>query len=145
MSNDVLTGTYVSMKTLKTDNTIRIEVELDCTIAEAAPFLEQGAVFAIARITPDAAQANQVNESVKGGPLSKNAAMLCRDEKFQKWVSKTKRGEDGFLLFACSELGAKRFILNYCEIYSRAELDHDKDAAERYEQLKKSYYDDVGF
>ena len=86
MSKDVLTGTYVSMKTLKTDNTIRIEVELDCTIAEAAPFLEQGAVFAIARIKPDASQKNQVNESVKGGPLSKNAAMLCRDETFQEWI-----------------------------------------------------------
>ena len=144
MSKDVLTGTYVSMKTLKTDNTIRIEVELDCTIAEAAPFLEQGAVFAIARIKPDASQKNQVNESVKGGPLSKNAAMLCRDEKFQEWAGEqTEFGNWGTYLR--DETGARYLILNHCEIESRAELDHDKDAAERYEQLKKSYYDDVGF
>ena len=144
MNNDVLTGTYVSMKTLKTDNTIRIEVELDCTIAEAAPFLEQGAVYAIARITPDASQKKQVNESVKGGPLSKNAAMLCRDEKFQKWANY----QDSFgrcFSYSVGEKGSRRLILDHCGVESRANLDHDKDAAERYEILKNAYYDEVGF
>ena len=144
MSKDILTGTYVSMKTLKTDNTIRIEVELDCTIAEAAPFLEQGAVFAITRLTPEASKKNQINEALKGGPLSKNAAMLCRDEKFQEWVGEqTEFGNWG--TYGRDETGARYLILDHCKIESRAELDHDKDAAERYEHLKKFYYHEVGF
>jgi hypothetical protein len=65
----------------------------------------------------------------KGGPISKNAARLCQDPWFQQWAVKgTHRAPCG--------VTAKERLYEYCDIESRAELDHDPEAAQRYEEMK---------
>ncbi len=68
---------------------------------------------------------------LKGGPLSKEAAGLCKNPDFQWWV--VPKG------FEQTEEGAREFICLQCTIMSRAELDHDNDAAQEFEFVKASF------
>lgn len=63
----------------------------------------------------------------KGGPISKDAAMLCQDEKANDYA--TILGHKGF----------KELLYARCCIESRAELDHDKAAAAEYEKIKAQF------
>lgn len=66
-------------------------------------------------------------ESIRGGELCRAAAIRCNDRMFQRWVHAVQ-GQAGWATQAeCAE-----FIRSKCRIESRAELDHDKAAAERY-------------
>ena len=56
-------------------------------------------------------------EKPKGGPLAKLAGMWCNDPQFQQWLGVTN-----------ADAAAKE-IYQRCGISSRAELDHDQDAA----------------
>jgi hypothetical protein len=63
----------------------------------------------------------------KGGPLSKAAAMLCQDDKANEYAGIL--GHKDF----------KELIYARCCIQSRAELDHDKEAAKEYESIKSQF------
>ena len=63
----------------------------------------------------------------KGGPISKDAAMLCQDDKANEFAR--NEGYDSF----------KDMIYGYCGITSRAELDHHRYAKNGYEALKNSF------
>jgi hypothetical protein len=66
----------------------------------------------------------------KGGPLSRLAGRWCNDEAFQKWI--TPLGE-----IECrgdSETAAA-LVRTLCGVKSRAEIDHDPKAAEKFERL----------
>ena len=63
-------------------------------------------------------------EKPKGGAVSKNAGMLCQDPQANDYAA--RRGYKDF----------KAMIYDKCCIESRAELDHDQMAAQRYEFLK---------
>lgn len=63
----------------------------------------------------------------KGGPISKAAGMLCQDEKATEYA----------LIIGYKDF--KEAIYARCGINSRAELDHDPFAAERYEELKSGF------
>ena len=66
-------------------------------------------------------------EKPKGGPLSKAAAMLCQDDKANEYA--------GIL----GHTDFKELIYARCCIQSRAELDHDKEAAKEYESIKSQF------
>ena len=53
----------------------------------------------------------------KGGELAKWAGILCNDEEFQKWIG------------IRDAKAAREKILTQCGVHSRADLDHDRDAA----------------
>jgi len=69
-----------------------------------------------------------VPEKPKGGPISKNAGMKCQESEVNAFAV-----AQGFSDF-------KAMIYRCCKVKSRAELDHNKQAAKDYEDLKHRYY-----
>ena len=68
----------------------------------------------------------------KGGQLSKDAAMLCRNNDFQSFTH-YRTGKPA------SEANARLYILEFCGISSRAELDHTQAAKNSFKQMFKDY------
>ena len=64
----------------------------------------------------------------KGGPISKNAGMLCREKEANNFA--VAQNFDDF----------KDMIYKRCNITSRAELDHNEKAAKAYENVKHRYF-----
>lgn len=63
-----------------------------------------------------------------GGPISKNAGMMCQEDEANLFAQ--AQNFDDF----------KAMIYMVCEVKSRAELDHNQDAADKYEKLKHRYF-----
>lgn len=62
----------------------------------------------------------------KGGALSRVAAMMCQNAKFQRWVaSRIGAAPQG----VAPSQHAAQFVRDVCGISSRAELDHNARAA----------------
>lgn len=70
-------------------------------------------------------------ETVKGGPKSQRAGALCADASFQRFVASHNREAMNGKLRATPDQCAD-FIRTKCRIASRAELDHDPAAWERF-------------
>jgi hypothetical protein len=64
----------------------------------------------------------------KGGPISKNAGMLCQEPEANAFA--VAQGYEDM----------QRMIYTKCAISSRAELDHNESAAQVYESLKHRFY-----
>lgn len=72
-------------------------------------------------------------EPVKGGPISKNAGMICQDQQFQRFLQAKFQTK-------CQDAEtAGDLVRQYCQIDSRAMLDHDPGAREHYEELKREF------
>lgn len=62
----------------------------------------------------------------KGAALSRAAAMMCNGAKFQRWVvSRVGAAPDG----VSAQQHAAQFVRDVCGITSRADLDHNAEAA----------------
>lgn len=119
------------------DGSLRIEVEVEPKDAQAAfaLFGRPGAPMALAALKEGyAAVGNEPKspkpeEKPKGGLLSQWAAMRCAEEPFQKWIASEYPAafED---IEGPPLVRAAILIRKICSIRSRAELDHDTDAAE---------------
>ena len=76
----------------------------------------------------------------KGGPRSKHAARLCQNDRFLWWLTmQVKAGElaaaePGGFTEALGPAEAAEWMRKTCEIDTRAQLDHDPAALERFEQ-----------
>ena len=79
----------------------------------------------------DQAKRRQMEEATKGGALSKHAARLCRDSEFQRWIAEA----EGMDCADVDERFAAEWVRGTCEVDTRAKLDHDARAAQRYENL----------
>ena len=79
-------------------------------------------------------------EKPKGGSLSKSAARICEQPAFHTFVADRMRA--AFMPWPSnlsnSDVSAK-FMRSYCEINSRAELDHNPEAEARLKQLMKEF------
>ena len=126
----------VSLKTMA-DGTLRISFDIEPMHAQDAfrLFAAPGTPAAIAALAVGYAAVGEPKpeplcepEKPKGGPLSKLAAMWCNDPEFWTWL-----GTDG-------EMGAAAYIYSVCFIKSRAELDHDVIAAEKFHRLIRGPY-----
>lgn len=90
----------------------------------------------------DAAVQAAATEAVKGGQLSKVAAMLCRDPEFRQWfcdrgLNKCRDDPLGLRDDHDSVVEALRW---HCGIESRAELDHNPEAARIFhEKIRKPW------
>lgn len=136
MSDDdqpgVVLATTSGMK-MMADGTIRISFDFEPRHGQQAfaLFGSPGSQVAVARIMPEVAQRQAQQETierekVKGGELCKLAAMFCNEPKFRDWLRLTydplpQTAED-----------AATIIRNVCKIESRAELDHNEAAAQRF-------------
>lgn len=73
----------------------------------------------------------------KGAALSRAAAMMCNGAKFQRWVvSRIGAAPDG----VSASQHAAQFIRDACGITSRAQLDHNAQAASLFhEAVRKPF------
>ncbi|SDG21807.1 hypothetical protein SAMN05216571_106138 [Onishia taeanensis] len=74
------------------------------------------------------------DKPTKGGPVARQAAMLCQDRTFRLYLDRRRRHKfglpEGDLPDGThSEQDARDWICAACGIESRAELDHDTAAA----------------
>lgn len=81
-------------------------------------------------------------EKEKGGPLSRRAAALCREEEFQLFVkaSAPVMWRDAESNCVNPVMIAREYILHVCGIQSRAELDHNEAAAKLFDRSILSPY-----
>jgi hypothetical protein len=127
----------VSLKTMA-DGTLRISFDIEPMHAQDAfrLFAAPGTPAAIAALQVGYEAKSPIipnypekdNSKPKGGALSKLAGMWCASPEFQTW-SKTNGGAD-----------ARMFMLQACEIDSRAELDHNPQAAEKFHRHIRGPY-----
>lgn len=77
----------------------------------------------------------------RGGYLAKNAALLCQNSQFRLYLDRRRAAKfdleipDG----THTEDDAREFILMACRIESRAELDHNPEAATIYRRIMHHY------
>jgi hypothetical protein len=92
--------------------------------AETAGMVLEGSLAVTAKNEPlEAPEAPRP----KGGVLARNAGMLCQDELANQWAATL-----GFH-------DLKDLIYRRCVIDSRAELDHDREAAKEFERIKSDF------
>lgn len=116
-----ISGTRRAMKEMA-DGTIRVQVDIDpsCRSAFLQLFPNIDMPVALAPLTSDFEQNQQMP---KGGELARLAGMLCQNEDFQDWCE-------------CeSAEAAAEWVREVCQVESRAELDHDPQAAHRFHSL----------
>ena len=123
----VIEAAAVSVKTMA-DNTLRLTVDIEPRHAKEAfaLFGERGTAVALAALnaTPEP-EPTQAPEALKGGELSKWAALRCQDPAFRAWLAKQGPARQDWN----TTDGAADTIRAICHITSRAELDHNKAAA----------------
>lgn len=84
--------------------------------------------FLNSRQKPAPAPPDTPIKQLKGGDLARLAGIWCNDPDFQKWI------------MAIDALSAKKKICLKCGITSRAELDHNKQAAYYFHRLIREPY-----
>lgn len=127
----------VSLKTMA-DGTLRISFDIDPANAQDAfrLFAAPGTPAAIAALQVGYAAASDTpaDDTPKGGALAKLAGMWCADETFQSWL--------GVYYVAEGDTGGRAALRLYevCDIQSRRQLDHDPEAAERFNARVRGPY-----
>ena len=102
------------------DGSLRIEVEVEPGDAQKAfaLFGMPGAPMALAALVVGHAAVKE--PELKGGPLSKAAAMLDGNPDFIEWAGNEP---------------TRTFILDFCGVSSRRELDHNHDAGKNFHSM----------
>jgi hypothetical protein len=91
--------------------------------------------------TIEAAKQSAQDETIaadkpKGGQLAKLAGMWCDDLNFWSWLTSCGWKSDGII----DDVAAKCAIYQICNINSRAELDNNPEAAEKFHRLIREPY-----
>jgi len=91
--------------------------------------------------TPVNTEQREHAEAIKGGPVSKNAAALCNDPLFLRYLGAvaTKKHKRFFEGKVITPVLAGEYIRSLCGIESRAELDHEPKAKELYDSIKSDF------
>lgn len=78
---------------------------------------------------------------VKGGHLARSAAILCQDPEFRRYLDRAQSHKGGVHIpdGTHSEEDARDLIVTACNIGSRAELDHNVQAATKFRQIKAHF------
>ena len=120
-----ISGTRRSYKELA-DGTIRVQIDIDpaCKNEFLDSFRQIDMPIALAPLVADFEQRKpEPAERPKGGELAKLAGMLCDNEMFQTFIGATD-----------AETAAE-IVRFQCGIQSRAELDHNPDAASHFHDV----------
>lgn len=115
------------------DGSLRIECEVEPRNAQAAfsLFGSPGTPMALAALKTVA----QKQEKPKGGELSKWAAMRCQEPLFQEWLKRQFSLSWEHSIGSTPTERAASTIRGVCSIDSRADLDNDQAAAQRFHEL----------
>jgi hypothetical protein len=134
-------GTFVKLGTMA-DGTPRLTLDLQCTLAEVAALgLMPGVPFGLARITNEASVVPILSNSTelekpKGGALAKLAGMWCNDPDFWAFCDSTLEASSRGM----NAEDAAGLVRRVCRIDSRAELDCDEQAADRFQKIFRLPY-----
>lgn len=135
MSTDAPGAVMGATTTVKTmaDGTLRVAIDIDPRYAQSAfsLFGAPGTPVAIARIQPAAAVAadQKPADPPKGGEKAKLAGRWCQDPTFWTWLELAGFGP------ARNATDAAESVRHACLIRSRAEIDNDPAASERFDRL----------
>lgn len=127
-------GDYVDLRFIKGRKVcqivIEIPIEAGATFVAAfgTPNPATGIPVAMARIDPNAAPER------KGGKLAMKAGILCENRAFCTFIGERLGTKE-----QASSDRAAEYIRELCQISSRAELDHDLGAAQKFKDLETSY------
>ena len=90
-----------------------------------------------------AAGGGQVNprRHIHEMPRSQQAALLCKDERFQEWILPINRGSD---VSITDETWAAELVRVQCAVKSRADLDTHPGPAQAWDRLYAQYLADTG-
>uniref|UniRef100_UPI0033409891 hypothetical protein n=1 Tax=Castellaniella defragrans TaxID=75697 RepID=UPI0033409891 len=125
-----ISGTRRAMKEMA-DGTIRVQIDIDpaCKRAFQDLFPDIDTPVALAPLRADfERKAADGQEKPKGGDLARLAGQLCQSPEFQRWCGVE------------SADAAAEFIRKTCGVDSRADLDHDLEAAARFhERVRKEF------
>jgi hypothetical protein len=127
MAARAISGTRRAFKEL-VDGTIRVQIDVDpdCRRDFLRIFPDIDTRVALAPIKPTAkAEADRP----KGGELAKLAGILCDDPEFQGWLAQETETQINGAEDAATRV---RFL---CGVESRAELDHNAEAAQTFHHL----------
>lgn len=114
------------------DGSLRITLEFEPAHARDAYALfgSRGTPVAVAALQVGYAakseEAPQIEDKPKGGPLSKEAALLCQNAEFQHWLRYFVQGD------VHDANAAARCVRDLCRVQSRAEFDTDAAAGQRF-------------
>jgi len=130
----------VNLRTMA-DGTLRICLDIEPAHAQDAfkLFASPGTPAAIAALQVGYESKSPIignylekdNSKPKGGALSKLAGRWCQDPEFWAWIN----GAAEMTWPIESADHAAEFVRDMCGIDSRAELDHDEVAAEKFHRL----------
>lgn len=118
------------------DGTLRLVLDIEPRNAQAAftLFGSPGTPVALAALRSLKVVSMEEEEKPKGGPLCQWVAMRCNEQEFQLWLSvhfpKIWPGTTGKPHERAAEV-----VRQVCEIESRAEIDNDEGAYERFHEL----------
>lgn len=131
--SQAISGTRRAIKEL-VDGTVRVQIDIDPEYRREffRLFPDIDTRVAIAPLL-GSAQAQQTTGSPKGGDLARLAGILCADPDFQLWVEE-QQGADSAAGLEGEERAAQ-IVRHVCGVKSRAELDHNAHAAERFHEL----------
>lgn len=132
-SISAIMGTTRTVRTL-VDGSMVIQIEVDPRHARDAFMLlgTPGTPVALARITPEAATAeSRRDQAPKGGAICKLAGMWCNDPEFHAFLTSTMKWAKSYSEPVTAEVAAN-IVRETCGVASRAELDHDDAAAQRF-------------
>jgi len=147
MTTGAVMGATGTIKTMA-DGTFRVVVDIEPRFAQEAfrLFGTPGTPVELARLTDAAAVAQDraaqaapvapeaVPEAPKGGALAKLAALFCGQEEFWRFLTHTHQ-------FAVADANeAALAVRQICQVQSRAELDGDPVAAERFHRFIRLPY-----
>lgn len=80
-------------------------------------------------------------QQTEGEKLRTRAVMLCKNERFQKWINHGSVWEN---VEGGQERGAREGLIQYCGIYSRSELATNNVAQVKFLALERRYREETG-
>jgi len=120
-----------------------VELRLQVHPEEAAPLnsVDLGQRLQCVVVPIDTDEQPMPVEKPKGGELARQAGILCSDERFREWIYITGRWAEqyGDEFAKPDRERAADYIRNLCGVTSRADLDHNEEAAEEFRELKGAF------
>lgn len=83
---------------------------------------------------------NATQKPVKGGQLARLAAMLGENPLFRAWIDMRRRYPVG----TTTPDAARVFFLEACQVSSRAQIDHQPEAVEMMNKIRRGYLKQQG-
>lgn len=129
-------GDYVDLRFVKGRKVCQVVIELPIeagasfVAAFGTPNPSNGVPVALARIDPNA------KPERKGGKLAQKAGILCSEGAFRRYLAEI--GEYDGIRMLDLDMAADE-LRNICGVESRADLDHNEEAARKFKDLEASY------